>query len=134
MAKKNPLFCEGKPHQMERLLEVCLLMLLYDKIGYGYGLVEQLSSYGFSENELNLSTLYRTLRKMEKQGFVTSIWEEGGPGPKRRVYEITEAGKKELEQWIQVLKVRKARIEKLIDRYDEEFGSNPSIDLKNREE
>jgi len=71
------------------------------EIGYGYGLVEQLSYYGFTENELNVSTLYRTLRKMENERLVTSMWEEGGPGPKRRMYEITEAGKNESSRcWV----------------------------------
>jgi PadR family transcriptional regulator, regulatory protein PadR len=122
MTEKHSLFCMGKPHHMERFLEVCLLMLLYDEIGYGYGRIEQLSFYGFSENELNVSTLYRTLRKMENESLVTSMWEEGGPGPKRRVYEITQTGKKDLDQWIQILKARKARIEKLIGKYDEKLG------------
>ena len=108
---------------MERFLEVCLLLLLYDEIGYGYGLVEQLASFGFSEDDLNVSTLYRTLRKMEKEGLVTSSWEEGGQGPKRRVYEITVNGKNELDQWIRILKVRKSRIESLIIKYDEKVNS-----------
>ena len=104
---------------MERFLEVCLLLLLYDEIGYGYGLIEQLASFGFSQDDLNVSTLYRTLRKMEKEKLVTSSWEEGGQGPKRRVYEITESGKNELNQWIGILKVRKSRIESLITKFDE---------------
>jgi len=66
-----------------------------------------------------MSTLYRTLRKMEDEGFVTSHWKKGGLGPKRRVYEITETGKIELDQSIRILKVRKTRIEKLIGRYGE---------------
>ena len=119
MIEEHALFCNSKHHKMERFLEVCLLLLLYDEVGYGYGLTEQLSFLGFSEDELNVSTLYRTLRKMEKEDLVTSSWEEGGQGPRRRVYEITENGKKELDQLIKVLKVRKARIEKLIARYDE---------------
>ncbi|NCB43203.1 MAG: PadR family transcriptional regulator [Clostridia bacterium] len=119
MKGDGTLFCNGKPHHMERFLEVCLLLLLYDEIGYGYGLIEQLASFGFSEADLNLSTLYRTLRKMENEGLVTSIWEEGGQGPKRRVYEITTNGKNELNQWIKILKIRKTRIESLITKYDE---------------
>lgn len=118
MKGKGALFCNGKPQHMERFLEVCLLLLLYNEIGYGYGLVEQLASFGFSEDDLNVSTMYRTLRKMESENLVTSKWEEGGPGPKRRVYEITGAGKVELHQWVKILKARKARIEKLIGRYD----------------
>jgi len=106
---------------MERFLEVCLLLLLYEEIGYGYGLIEQLASFGFSEDDLNVSTLYRTLRKMENEGLVTSIWEEGGQGPRRRVYEITMNGKGDLDQWIRILKVRKSRIESLISKYDEKI-------------
>jgi DNA-binding PadR family transcriptional regulator len=117
-------FYSNKPHNMERFLEVCLLLLLHDEIGYGYGLIEQLSQFGFSEPELNVSSLYRTLRKMENEGLVTSLWEEGGQGPKRRVYKIKENGKKELEQWINILKVRKTRIEKLISRYDSMISFN----------
>lgn len=119
MTKEHGLFCNGKHQKMERFLEICLLLLLYDEAGYGYRLMEQLAFFGFSEDQLNAGSLYRSLRKMEKDDLVTSLWEEGGQGPKRRVYEITENGKKELAQWIQILKVRKARIEKLISRYDE---------------
>lgn len=121
MEKEGAIFCSGKPHHMERFLEVCLLLLLYDEIGYGYGLIEQLSFFGFSEKDLNVSTLYRTLRKMEKEGLVTSSWEEGVQGPKRRVYEITDDGRNELEQWIRILKMRKSRIETLVSRYDEKM-------------
>lgn len=100
-------------------MEVCLLLLLYEETRHGYGLIEQLSYFGFSEEKLNVSTLYRTLRKMEKEGSVVSVWEESGQGPERRVYNITDSGKKELENWIQVLRGRKARIEKLINKYEE---------------
>lgn len=119
MTEEQSVFCNGKHHKMERFLEVCLLLLLYEEeTGHGYGFIEQLSYFGFPEEQLNLSTLYRTLRKMEKESSVVSFWEEGGQGPNRRVYNITENGKKELNNWIQVLKGRKARIEKLINRYE----------------
>ncbi|WP_422487175.1 PadR family transcriptional regulator [Gudongella sp. DL1XJH-153] len=119
MEKDHDLFCSSKSHKMERFLEVCLLLLLYDEAGYGYGLIEQLEYFGFSQDELNVSTLYRTLRKMEKEGLVSSLWEEGGQGPRRRVYEITDSGKRNLEQWIKILEIRKARIEKLILKYED---------------
>lgn len=121
MRKEQGVFCNGKPHHMERFLEVCLLLLLYDEIGYGYGLIEHLVQFGFSVDDLNVSTLYRSLRKMENEGLVTSRWEEGSQGPKRRLYEITMNGKSELDQWIRILKVRKSRIESLISRYDEKI-------------
>jgi poly-beta-hydroxybutyrate-responsive repressor len=113
----NP-FCNGKHHKMERFMEVCLLLLLLEETGHGYGLIERLSYFGFSEEQVNVSTLYRTLRKMEKEGSVVSAWEEAGQGPKRRVYNITDSGQKELVNWVEALKDRKAHIEKLINRYE----------------
>lgn len=119
MSEERDLQRKLKDHKMERFLEVCLLLLLFDKDGYGYGLIEDLVYFGFTEDDLNVSTLYRTLRKMEKESLVLSTWEEGGPGPKRRIYKITDKGKNELTQWVKILKSRKARIEKLIGRYDD---------------
>jgi len=110
--------CEGKYQKMERLLEICLLLILFDQEGYGYGLIEQLSDFGFTGDDLNIGSLYRSLRKLEDQEMVSSVWEEASCGPKRRVYTITEKGKLDLHNWIPVLKQRKARIEQLIEAYE----------------
>ncbi|MDD4363975.1 MAG: helix-turn-helix transcriptional regulator [Atribacterota bacterium] len=118
MKKEQDQFCKGKPHNMERFMEICLLLLLSQENSHGYTLAEKLIYFGFSKEELNLGSLYRTLRKMEKSNYVASNWQKGGPGPKKRVYQITETGKDMLDQWIQILKNRKKRIEKLISSYD----------------
>jgi len=118
MNKKGSRCCDIKYQKMERLLEICLLLLLFDHEGYGYGLIEQLSDFGFTGDDLNIGSLYRSLRKLEDQQLVSSVWEEASGGPKRRVYTITEKGKLELHNWIPVLKQRKARIEQLIETYE----------------
>ena len=118
MNKKGSRCCDIKYQKMERLLEICLLLLLFDHEGYGYGLIEQLSDFGFTGDDLNIGSLYRSLRKLEDQELVSSVWEEASGGPKRRVYTITEKGKLELHNWIPVLKQRKARIEQLIETYE----------------
>ncbi len=102
----------------DKFLEACLLMLLRGGTGHGYALMEQLARFGFSPEALNISTLYRTLRHMENQGYLKSAWEDGGPGPKRRSYLILDEGIKELDFRIRMMKNRKARIEALISEYD----------------
>ena len=108
----------GAKKASDKFLEACLLMLLISETGHGYALMEQLERFGFSPGAFNLSTLYRTLRHMEKAGYLESVWEEGGPGPRRRVYLISEDGKNELAFRIAMMKNRKARIEALISAYD----------------
>lgn len=119
MEKETASLCNGRQHTMEKFMEVCLLVLLYKDTSHGYGLIEHLANFGFSEEQLNVSTLYRTLRKMEQEGFVVSIWEAGNQGPRRRVYTITDNGKQELAYWVELLKGRKARIETLLSKYEE---------------
>ncbi|MHC1787474.1 MAG: PadR family transcriptional regulator [Christensenellales bacterium] len=107
----------GKP--ADRFLEACLLQLLSEGTGHGYALMEQLAAFGVSSEGLNVSTLYRRLRHMEKEGLLQSDWEEGGRGPKRRVYLIAEKGKEELEIRIRMMKARKSGIDRLISAYDQ---------------
>ena len=77
-----------------------------------------LEAFGFEKEQFNVGSLYRSLRKMEREGAVSSGWEEGGTGPRRRVYQITETGKEQLAQWIRMLTQRKRRIESLLARYE----------------
>ena len=110
--------CNAGRKTADRFLEACLLQLLSQWTGHGYVLMEQLQQFGISTDALNISTLYRTLRHMEKEGCLESEWEEGGPGPKRRIYLISEKGKKELEIRIRMMKARKSGIDRLINAYD----------------
>jgi len=125
MENKINLCGKGKNHKLDKFMEVCLLLLLQKEITHGYVLADELTYFGFSKNDLNIGTLYRTLRKMEKKSLVTSFWEKGIHGPKKRVYTITDNGKKELENWIQILESRKKGIEKLIKSY-KSLNSNPA--------
>ena len=118
MDGKQALGCNAGRKTADRFLEACLLQLLSQGTGHGYVLMEQLQQFGISTDALNISTLYRTLRHMEKEGCLESEWEEGGPGPKRRIYLISEKGKKELEIRIRMMKARKSGIDRLINAYD----------------
>ena len=110
--------CRAGRKTADKFLEACVLQLLSEGTGHGYVLMEQLQQFGISTDAFNISTLYRTLRHMEKEGCLESEWEEGGPGPKRRVYLISEKGKKELEIRIRMMKARKSGIDRLINAYD----------------
>ena len=68
------------------VLLACLLVLRSP--GYGYGLLERLEEAGV---EVDANTLYPMLRRLEKQGLLTSEWDTEGARP-RKYYATSEAG------------------------------------------
>jgi DNA-binding PadR family transcriptional regulator len=61
--------------------------------GYGYALLESLADAGI---EVDANTLYPLLRRLEKQGLLTSAWDTEGGRP-RKYYRSSEAGLKSLD-------------------------------------
>ena len=64
----------------------CLRLLVNP--GYGYGLLEELGQHGFATDA---NTLYPLLRRLEKQGFLTSEWNTDESRP-RKFYRTSAAG------------------------------------------
>lgn len=118
MTGETGTICCSKPHQMQKLTEVTLLILLSQGINHGYAMMEKLNQLDLGLNQTNISTLYRTLRRFEDEGYVNSKWEAGGPGPRRRVYQITKSGKTYLNQWIETLKARRRWINLIIETFE----------------
>lgn len=81
------------------LLDVLILIILSKKQSYGYSLIEEIGKLGINISFLHPAIVYRNLRNLELEGLVISNWEIGTSGPARRVYRITEDGKKYLENW-----------------------------------
>lgn len=116
--KEKVIFCDGKHNKTGRFIEACLLCLLKEEKSYGYNLMEKLSHFGFNEETINISIIYRNLRNMESDNLVISSWAESDQGPNKRMYSITPKGYEALENWIYLLKDRKSRITSIIDKYE----------------
>ena len=70
-------------------------VLLREESSYGYELMERLEEeFGFEQ--ISAGSLYRTLRRTEKEGLCKFEWETSESGPARRMYSITEAGEEYL--------------------------------------
>ena len=82
---------------------------------HGYLIEEYLRSVGFLS--LEMSTLYRTLRQLEKDGLLHSSWEPGPTGPARRVYSLTEVGSGWLDQWANTLDVYRRMLDQFFGLY-----------------
>jgi PadR family transcriptional regulator, regulatory protein PadR len=76
------------------------LAMLSQSSSYGYDIMERVVEFGFEA--VNPGTVYRTLRKMEKDGLCESEWETNpsSGGPARRVYSLTDAGGAYMDLWV----------------------------------
>lgn len=78
------------------VLELCVLSMLLGRDYYGYELVEYISRY----IDISEGTIYPLLRRLKKDGYVTTYLKESQEGPPRKYYEITEEGKKAYEELV----------------------------------
>jgi poly-beta-hydroxybutyrate-responsive repressor len=99
-----------------RFLEPTLALLLHHGSSHGYTLLERLHEFGLGN--LDTGAVYRTLRDMEQEGWVSSAWStEQTQGPARRVYSLTKAGDQMLKACTQDLRQVRAQIDTLLHAY-----------------
>jgi PadR family transcriptional regulator, regulatory protein PadR len=74
--------------ELRRGTVVLACLRLLEEPGYGYSLLEQLGARGF---DTDANTLYPLLRRLEKQGHLTSEWNTDEARP-RKFYRTSDAG------------------------------------------
>lgn len=76
--------------ELRRGTVVLACLRLLDEPGYGYALLEQLQARGF---DTDANTLYPLLRRLEKQGHLTSEWNTDEARP-RKFYRTSPEGRR----------------------------------------
>ena len=107
--------------RVERFAEPALLLLLRERSTHGYELLEALPALT-GEERVDMGNLYRILRALEEEGIVASEWRENLPGPSKRTYELTPAGRRLLDEWAVALERAQERISVFLDRYGKEVN------------
>lgn len=80
--------------------EVFLLSMLITQKLYGYQISQMLKDHASFFIDIDQSSVYNALRKMEKQDWVSVELEKAGNAPTRKLYRITPVGRKELETFL----------------------------------
>jgi len=104
--------------RVERFIEPTLLLLLRERPLHGYELLERVSELGV-EGRVDVGNVYRLLRSLEEEGIVRSEWNRELPGPAKRTYELTPAGRRVLDRWAEALGRAETMIQTFLKRYDE---------------
>ncbi|MCH4023639.1 MAG: PadR family transcriptional regulator [Acetobacter sp.] len=74
------------------VLELCVMAVLARADSYGYDIASQLSeAIGMGEG-----TIYPLMRRMQKDGIVSTYFVESPSGPPRKYYSLTDLGRSSL--------------------------------------
>ncbi len=79
------------------MIRQALLSLLVADSKYGYQLKSEFEDATGTAWVLNIGQVYNTLGRMERDGVITGLGEDGEGRP---LYEITIAGRAELDEWL----------------------------------
>lgn len=82
------------PGWFRGILDPCLLALVGDGETYGYELAGRLERAGLGR--ITGGSLYPSLARLEKHGWLESNWRAGDGGPGRKYYRLTSTGRTEL--------------------------------------
>ena len=113
----KPLAEHGLPPRVtpKNILVAWLLVMLCRSELYGYEILKELrDEFGIACDH---GALYRTLRRLEGDGFIHSHWSEDDHGPAKRVYALTPAGRTALVAWGDALGEFRASLEKFFHVY-----------------
>jgi PadR family transcriptional regulator, regulatory protein PadR len=80
-------------------IDTLILSLLHKRDMYGYELAKIVREKSEKQFELKEGTLYLSLKRLEKNKWISSYWgDEQGPGGRRKYYKLTSLGEKGFEE------------------------------------
>src|SRR5579871_4267086 len=100
-----------------------LLLLLRNLSAHGYQLIQTLTAMGLGF--VDPATVYRTLRQLEREGLITSVWDPKASGPARRIYTLTDAGEEYLAVWARQLERYQHVLTRFFDVYSQHSQQTP---------
>ena len=95
------------------LAELCILAVLREEEGYGYGIVRRLRDVeGLALTE---GTIYPVLGRMTREGLLKVRIASSQAGPQRRYYSLTAAGRQRLENMAIYWRTLSSAMEQVLD-------------------
>ncbi len=89
---------EIEKETLKGYIDTIILSLLHQKDLYGYELSKRVKEESQGSFEIKEGTLYLAFKRIEKNGYAESYWEESHTGGRRKYYHITDQGSKYLVQ------------------------------------
>jgi DNA-binding PadR family transcriptional regulator len=112
--------------KISNLLALSLLNLLTERPMYPYEMAATLRQRGKDEAiKINWGSLYTVVQNLEKYGFIEAVdVAREGRQPERTTYQITDAGRAELKDWLRELI---SEPEREYTRFEAALGESPAL-------
>ena len=106
-------------------INTIILRTLYDGDKYGYEIINEIEEKSKGQYTLKQPTLYSALKRLESQDFLTSYWGGVSNGGRRKYFQITDKGRKVVEQNLAEWEYSRTVIDSLISERDYDFSNPP---------
>jgi transcriptional regulator len=102
-----------RPDLLRGHLDGLLLAVLADAPGHGYELSQRLTRRSGGELAVHEGSLYPALHRLERGGLVESSWSTS-EGRRRRIYRLTAAGRRAVEDSRQEWRVFSTAVDQVL--------------------
>ncbi len=92
-----------------------LLVMLKEHNLHGYEIMKELKAK--FDVISDAGTVYRALRQLERDGYISSWWDPKDQGPARRIYTLTEEGHQALTLWSIALEQYRSNLDAFFSMY-----------------
>lgn len=104
---------------LDKFIQPAMLVILSRGDNHGFQMIAELEQSGMvSGDSLDPAGLYRTLKRMEASGLVSSRWDTDSAAKPRRIYSITEEGRHCLSTWNTTLKEYRSNLDTILHEID----------------
>jgi PadR family transcriptional regulator PadR len=86
----------GKPDMIKGTLDMLILKLLSLEPMHGWGISERIQGISRDDLQVNQGSLYASLHKLTREGWIRSHWRTTENNRRARYYALTRAGEKQL--------------------------------------
>ncbi len=85
-----------KPDMIKGTLDMLIMKVLSLEPMHGWGVCERIQEISREELQVNQGSLYASLHKLTREGWIKSYWERTENNRRARYYALTRAGEKQL--------------------------------------
>lgn len=101
-------------------IDTIILSIIEKEDTYGYEIAKSVREKSKNRFDLKEGTLYLSLKRLEKNGWLESYWSnEQGAGGRRKYYRLTSLGEEEIERKRKEWEFVKYTIDSFLERGDE---------------